>query len=169
MAGSRRGGDYTGFRRNNKQRQKQKPKKKSTPSLTFVDDSNHYTVAPDEPTPVSTKSSGDESPVDPVYADLRHPRDALNILVRLADGDARFPAKQTQYQSPPATVSTQNHSQNADKCVMSNSPTINDGLNNITGSSNNTTDPAFHPTLSDTETLVIGVLGADTAKHLLTR
>ena len=166
LAGSRRGGDYTGFRKKNKKKQRQKPN--STSSLISSDSLSHHTIEPEEPIPPSN-SSGDESSVDPVYADLRHPRDALEILVKLASGDATSPKDQTQHRMCPSVASTQPYPQRGDECLRVVSPIIEDDSIQILGTNDTPQGFACQPTLSHTETLVVGVLGADTTKHLLTR
>ena len=166
LAGSRRGGDYTGFRKKNKKKQRQKAR--STSPLMSSDSLGHHTTEREKPTPASN-SSGDESSVDPVYADLRHPRDALEILVKLASGEAMSSKDQTQHQMSPLTTSTQHHPQCGDKYLGFVSPTIDDDSPQIIATNDTYQGFACQPTLSDTETLVIGVLGTDTTKHLLTR
>ncbi|CAK7213008.1 hypothetical protein SEUCBS140593_001700 [Sporothrix eucalyptigena] len=165
LAESRRGGDYSRFRRNDKQKQMQASTTPSSidglhPSPTSQDDPDAMAVA--HPAD-STNKDGDEVPVDPVYAELRNPRDALDILARLAADETASPTVSTH------SYPQQNHGKGSggNSMSMANSPEVDGDAIGILGANNNVAASVCQPMLSDTETLVIGVLGVDTARHLL--
>ncbi|KAJ5610223.1 hypothetical protein N7510_006942 [Penicillium lagena] len=141
LAGSRRGGDFSRFRRS---RQKQN----STPSLSGSG--------------IEQKPSGrqDRDPVkgdeDPIYAELTNPGDALQILARLAANDNQVP------NIPTNSIASDPFTGN---CSLDGEPTVSSfaGSNTM----NLIQPPASQSTLSETETLVIGVLGTDTVNLLV--
>jgi hypothetical protein len=87
---------------------------------------------------------------DPIYAELTNPGEALQILARLAAHDQSMSVRSSD-QIP--TISTSEWQFRSDHC--------NDNL------PGHIVRPLLQPTLSETETLVIGVLGTDTTRHLL--
>lgn len=96
---------------------------------------------------------GDE---DPIHAELTNPGDALQILARLAANDAQVPNK-------PANSMITDPFTGA--CSSDRRSTVTPFAGS--GPMNLIQPPILHSTLSETETLVIGVLGTDTANHLV--
>ncbi|KAF9894978.1 hypothetical protein FE257_004602 [Aspergillus nanangensis] len=88
----------------------------------------------------------DKGTDDPIYAELTNPGDALHILARLA-------ANVSQAPNHPASAS----SRRADAAWVIDSPMEQQPV----------LPPVLQPTLSETETLVIGVLGTDTVGRLI--
>ncbi|KAJ5757653.1 uncharacterized protein N7511_006347 [Penicillium nucicola] len=141
LAGSRRGGDFSRFRRS---RQKQH----AAPSLSEAEmehaPNNHESTDP---------MDRDE---DPIYAELDNPGDALQILARLAASDTRIPndlANSTAQDSYTRACSS-------DGARIGTSSARSDPANIIQ-------PPMLRSILSETETLVIGVLGTDTVNGLV--
>lgn len=95
----------------------------------------------------------EKRPEDPIYAELTNPGDALQILARLAALDHPIPRGPSQESVVPSP-------QHRSSAIL---PTSNSNITPIEAVQR----PLLQPTLSETETLVIGVLGADTTKHLL--
>ncbi|KAJ5857805.1 hypothetical protein N7455_008699 [Penicillium solitum] len=141
LAGSRRGGDFSRFRRS---RQKQNP----TPSLSGA-------TMEHSPTDRHNRDpmEGDE---DPIHAELTNPGDALQILARLAANDTQVPNK-------PANSMTTDPFTGA--CSWDRTHIVTPFVES--GPTNLIQPPRLHSTLSETETLVIGVLGTDTVNRLV--
>ncbi|CAK7236840.1 hypothetical protein SCUCBS95973_009746 [Sporothrix curviconia] len=137
LAGSRRGGDYSRFRRNDKQKQAQVS---TTPMLSIngihpspagQDDNSPGALAIERPAD-SAHKDGDEAPVDPVYAELRNPRDALDILARLAADETASQTASTH--SYPQQNLVQGSGENV--MPMSNSPGLAGDATETVGSQN---------------------------------
>lgn len=141
LAGSRRGGDFSRFRRS---RQKQS----STPSLGDSDAGHGLAGQQD-----GDNGQGTE---DPIYAELTNPGDALQILARLAANDPQTPShpNYSTSQDPLRTGSSS-------KAARTEPAFASDRTLESTQS------PVFQPTLSETEILVIGVLGTDIVGRLV--
>jgi hypothetical protein len=92
---------------------------------------------------------------DPIYAELTNPGDALQILAQLAanDSHASNPNDSTTFDPFPVTPSAKR--EGTDTAV------------NADGPIDATEPPVLQSTLSETETLVIGVLGTDTVCRLV--
>ncbi|KAJ5087487.1 hypothetical protein N7456_011103 [Penicillium angulare] len=138
LAGSRRGGDFSRFRASQQ-------KQNSTPVV-------RRPGIKQKPTDRSNKDSG-KGDEDPIYAELTNPGDALQILARLAANDHR--------------VSNLPNSTASDAFGSS----VSDGLPTVASAGSSPANPIAPPmlqsTLSETETLVIGVLGIDTVNILV--
>ncbi|KAJ5520264.1 hypothetical protein N7463_000717 [Penicillium fimorum] len=141
LAGSRRGGDFSRFRRS---RQKEHP----TPSSSGAGIEH-------EPTNQQNKDPvpGIE---DPIYAELDNPGDALQILARLAASDTQISSNLT---NPGA--------QNSFTGVCSSNGARFEASSAGSGPMNPIQPPMLQSILSETETLVIGVLGTDTVNGLV--
>ncbi|CRL22014.1 Fungal transcriptional regulatory protein, N-terminal [Penicillium camemberti] len=140
LAGSRRGGDFSRFRRS---RQKQN----STPSLS---------EARMENSPIDQHNRDPmEGDGDPIHAELTNPGDALQILARLAANDTQVPNKPANSMPDPFTGA----------CSSDRTPIVTPFAGR--GPTNLIQPPMLHSTLSETETLVIGVLGTDTVNRLV--
>ncbi|KAJ5983299.1 hypothetical protein N7481_005398 [Penicillium waksmanii] len=137
LAGSRRGGDFSKFRRSAR---KQRLNSVSTPNH---DDANELEF--------QQNSECEKGSEDPIYAELTNPGDALQILARLAASD---PKRYNEDTNPRAR-----NSPDSDSCKDE----VNSGENSI----KRIQTPALQRPLSETETLVIGILGTDTARSLL--
>lgn len=138
-AGSRRGGDFSRFRRPYGDRS-------STPTRANIGHGLH-----DE------QNRDDEKVMDdPIYAELTNPGDALQILAQLAANDSQVPNHpndSTTFDPFPVTPSTKRGG--------------TDTAFNINGPIESIQPPVLQSTLSETETLVIGVLGTDTVCRLI--
>ncbi|KAJ5492164.1 transcriptional regulator family: Fungal Specific TF [Penicillium expansum] len=141
LAGSRRGGDFSRFRYS-RRRQSSTP----TRSRANIGHGLH-----DE------QSRDDENAIeDPIYAELTNPGDALQILAQLAANDPQVPNHpndSTTFDPFPVTPSAKRSG--------------TDTAFNMGGQVESMQPPVLQSTLSETETLVIGVLGIDTASRLL--
>ncbi|OQD89983.1 hypothetical protein PENANT_c002G09137 [Penicillium antarcticum] len=134
-AGSKRGGNFSQFRR---------PKR--VESLT-------PTPSPVNPNCQNASESMEENAKrveDPIYAELTNPGEALQILARLAAHDQSMSTRSSDQIPAASAGEVQARNDNYDI--------------NLPGP---VTRPLLRPTLSETETLVIGVLGTDTTQHLL--
>lgn len=144
LAGSRRGGDFSRFRRSG--RNQISTSTCSTPSL------GHVEVAGRE---LTGQMDGyhERGPKDPIYAELTNPGDALQILARLAANGPKIANHQNDSICPDPTArgSSSKGAQTED---------ISDSQRTL----ESTRPPVM---LSETETLVIGVLGTDTVTTLL--
>lgn len=138
LAGSRRGGDFSRFRRS--ARQQRRESSVSTPNR---DDANVIEF--------QRNSECEKRSEDPIYAELTNPGDALQILARLAAHDPR------RYHED--TNSRTRNSPDSHSCKDE----VNSGENSI----KRIQTPTLQRPLSETETLVIGILGTDTARSLL--
>jgi hypothetical protein len=87
---------------------------------------------------------------DPIYAELTNPGEALQILARLAAHDQSM----SFHSSDQILAISTSESQARSDYYNGNLP-------------GHVVRPVPQPTLSETETLVIGVLGTDTTQHLL--
>lgn len=135
------GGDSSRFRR---PRQKQQP----TPSLSRAE-MEHEPPNRQNRDPIE----GDE---DPIYAELDNPGDALQILARLAASDTRIPNNLTNSAAQDSFTGARS----------------SDGARTVTaaagnGPINSIQPPLLQSILSETETLMIGVLGTDTVNGLV--
>jgi hypothetical protein len=92
---------------------------------------------------------------DPIYAELNNPGDALQILARLAANDNQLPDN----------LSASTADSFTDGCSSGRAPMMTFSANR--GSMGVVKPPILQPTLSETETLVIGVLGTDTVIRLV--
>lgn len=137
LAGSRRGGDFSKFRRSSR---KQKLNSASTPDH---DDANELEFR--------QHSECEKGSEDPIYAELTNPGDALQMLARLAANDS----KRSHQATNPRTRNSPDSSSCKDKANLSE-PSIK-----------RIQTPTLQRPLSETETLVIGILGTDTAQSLL--
>lgn len=139
LAGSRRGGDFSKFRRQ---------KQKQTLSISTPDKADQIDF--------QENSECKKGVEDPIYAELTNPGDALQILARLAADDP----KQTHEDAD----SRKQISPGSDFCKdeVNSQTAISD-----TGSIKRIQTPTFQRPLSETETLVIGILGTETARGLL--
>lgn len=141
LAGSRRGGDYSRFRRSQN-------KQSATPSVDVIEIDRDQTA--------EEKREGLQGNGDPIYAELANPGDALQILARLAANDNQRPNEPEG--SPPLNTWTTHKS--LDQVSAKESPKGN-------SSSSSIPPPLVHTTLSETETLVMGVIGTDTVTRLI--
>ncbi|KGO45237.1 Transcription factor, fungi [Penicillium expansum] len=141
LAGSRRGGDFSQFRYSRRGQS-------STPTLSRA---NIGHGLHDE------QSRDDENAIeDPIYAELTNPGDALQILAQLAANDPQVPNHpndSTTFDPFPVTPSAKRSG--------------TDTTFKMGGQVESMQPPVLQSTLSETETLVIGVLGTDTASRLV--
>lgn len=134
---SRRGGDFSSYRR-----QKQKQDNRN-PANTIQ-----------ERVPAVQEDETEAKPDDPLYAELTNPGDALQILARLAASDSQPPVQAGQSSSVTATghellTSDRGH------------------VNNLSAGQGILQSNVADDLLSDTEALVMSILGLDTTKNLL--
>lgn len=142
LAGSRRGGDYSRFRRSRNK------EKSATPSVDVIEIDRDQTGEDKR-----ERLQGNE---DPIYAELANPGDALQILARLAANDNQRPNEPDG--SPPSNTWTTHDSFN--QVSTKGSPERNSASRSVP-------PPLVHTTLSETETLVMGVIGTDTVTRLI--
>ncbi|KAJ6184670.1 transcriptional regulator family: Fungal Specific TF [Penicillium mononematosum] len=139
LAGSRRGGDFSRSRRSYRERSS------STLSRTNIGHGLHDEQVRDDEKVIE----------DPIYAELTNPGDALHILAQLAANDSQAPNPNDSTTFDPFPVTPSAKREGTDTAV------------NAEGPIDSTEPPVLQSTLSETETLVIGVLGTDTVCRLV--
>ena len=139
LAESRRGGDFSRSRRSYRGRSS------TTSSRANIGHGSH------------DKQVGDDEKVieDPIYAELTNPGDALQILAQLAANDSQVHNPNDSTSLDPFPVTPSAKQEGSDTAV------------NADGPIDPTVPPVLQSTLSETETLVIGVLGTDTVCRLI--
>ncbi|CAG7934987.1 unnamed protein product [Penicillium nalgiovense] len=139
LAGSRRGGDFSRSRRSYREQSS------TTLSRASIGHGLHDEQVRDEEKVIE----------DPIYAELTNPGDALQILAQLAANDSQVPNPNDSTTFDPFSVTPSAKREETDTAVDADGPVYSTG------------PPVLQSTLSETETLVIGVLGTDTVCRLI--